>query len=255
MSRLWSPICDQLGIETPIFGFAHDVATVAAISRAGGYGVYGATRRFPQEIRDELAEIRSLVGDKPFGVDLVLPPGMPEHNSREAIEAEIPQEHKDFVQSIIDRFDVPAATKPGMRTRFIRSSEIEAEQVEAVLDSSANMFACGIGAPSPVVEAAKERGKQRLHSSAVLIMFRDQSMRAWTLSWHRGTTLAHIQAPSAPSLWSPKSSRLREIFLFWLQAVSRLDNTLPQHLPWALRESGSEPLGYFQWSIRTTCTL
>ena len=28
-------------------------------------------------------------------------------------------------------------------------------------------------------------GKQRLHSSAVLIMFRDQSMRAWTLSWHR----------------------------------------------------------------------
>ncbi len=71
MSRLWSPICDQLGIETPIFGFAHDVATVAAISRAGGYGVYGATRRFPQEIRDELAEIRSLVGDKPFGVDIL----------------------------------------------------------------------------------------------------------------------------------------------------------------------------------------
>ena len=162
MSRLWSPICDQLGIETPIFGFAHDVSTVAAISRAGGYGVYGATRRFPQEIRDELAEIRSLVGDKPFGVDLVLPPGMPEHNSREAIEAEIPQEHKDFVQSIIDRFDVPAATKPGMRTRFIRSSEIEAEQVEAVLDSSANMFACGIGAPRPVVEAAKERGQTTL---------------------------------------------------------------------------------------------
>ncbi|NDG93457.1 MAG: nitronate monooxygenase [Gammaproteobacteria bacterium] len=162
MSRLWSPICDQLGIETPIFGFAHDVATVAAISRAGGYGVYGATRRFPQEIRDELAEIRSLVGDKPFGVDLVLPPGMPEHNSREAIEAEIPQEHKDFVQSIIDRFDVPAATKPGMRTRFIRSSEIEAEQIEAVLDSSVNMFACGIGAPRPVVEAAKAKGQTTL---------------------------------------------------------------------------------------------
>ena len=162
MSRLWSPICDQLGIETPIFGFAHDVATVAAISRAGGYGVYGATRRFPQEIRDELAEIRSLVGDKPFGVDLVLPPGMPEHNSREAIEAEIPQEHKDFVQSIIDRFDVPAATKPGMRTRFIRSSEIEAEQIEAVLDSSVNMFACGIGAPRLVVEAAKAKGQTTL---------------------------------------------------------------------------------------------
>ena len=137
---------------------------------------------FRKRYEMNLAEIRSLVGDKPFGVDLVLPPGMPEHNSREAIEAEIPQEHKDFVQSIIDRFDVPAATKPGMRTRFIRSSEIEAEQIEAVLDSSVNMFACGIGAPKPVVEAAKAKDKQRLHSSAARIMFNGQSMLAWRLS-------------------------------------------------------------------------
>ena len=162
MSKLWSPLCEQLGIDTPIFGFAHDVATVAAISRAGGYGVYGATRRFPEEIRDELAEIRRLVGDRPFGVDLVLPPGMPEHNSREAIEAEIPQEHKDFVQSIIDRYQVPPASGPGMRTRFIRSSEIEANQIEAVLGSSVNLFACGIGAPKAVVQAAKARGQTTL---------------------------------------------------------------------------------------------
>lgn len=162
MSRLWSPLCEQLGIDTPIFGFAHDVATVAAISRAGGYGVYGATRRFPKEIREELAEIRRLVGDRPFGVDLVLPPDMPEHNSREAIEAEIPQEHKDFVQSIIERYQVPPASGPGTRTRFIRSSEIEASQIEAVLDSSVNMFACGIGAPKEVVQAAKARGQTTL---------------------------------------------------------------------------------------------
>ena len=154
---------------------------------------------------------------------------MPEHKSREAIEAEIPQEHKDFVQSIIDRFDVPAATKPGMRTRFIRSSEIEAEQVEAVLDSSANMFACGIGAPSPVVEAAKERGQttlaligsphhvQRSIDAGVDIIV----AQGYDAGAHTGTI--------APSLWSPKSLRLREIFLFWLQAVSRLDSTLPRH--------------------------
>jgi hypothetical protein len=35
MATLWSPICDQLGIKVPIFGFAHDIATVAAISNAG----------------------------------------------------------------------------------------------------------------------------------------------------------------------------------------------------------------------------
>ncbi len=160
--KLWSPICEQLGIETPIFGFAHDVATAAAISKAGGYGVYGATRRFPDEIRKELAEIRELVGDLPFGVDLVLPPGMPEHNSREAIEAEIPEEHKQFVAGLIDRYQVPAATEPGMRTRFIRSAEIEREQIDAVLESSVDMFACGIGAPADVMSAAKARGKTTL---------------------------------------------------------------------------------------------
>ena len=162
MTEIWTPISERLGIRYPIFGFAHDVATVAAITNAGGYGVYGATRRFPDEIREELATIRDLVGDKPFGVDLVLPPGMPEHNSREAIEAEIPQEHKDFVQGLIDKFQVPQATEPGMRTRFIRSAEIEREQIRAVLESSVNMFACGIGAPPDVMSAAKEAGKTTL---------------------------------------------------------------------------------------------
>ena len=99
MSTIWSPMCDRFGIDSPIFGFAHDVETVAAITNAGGFGVYGATRRFPEEITEELAQIRRLVGNRPFGVDLVLPPGMPEHNSREAIQAEIPAEHTAFVRS------------------------------------------------------------------------------------------------------------------------------------------------------------
>ena len=158
-STLWTPLCDQLGIQYPIFGFAHDVATVAAITNAGGYGVYGATRRFPEEIEAELATIRELVGDKPFGVDLVLPPGMPEYNSREAIEAEIPAEHKAFVNGLIDKYKVPPASQPGMRTRFIRSTEIEQAQIRAVLDSSVNMFACGIGSPPDVMQEAKDRGK------------------------------------------------------------------------------------------------
>lgn len=162
MPQLWTPICEQLGIRYPIFGFAHDVKTVAAITNAGGFGVYGATRRFPDEITRELEQIRRLVGDRPFGVDLVLPPGMPEHNSRAAIEAEIPPEHQAFVEGLIRKYQVPAATEPGMRTRFIRSAEIEAEQLRAVLDSDVDMFACGIGAPPDAITEAKDRGKVTL---------------------------------------------------------------------------------------------
>jgi NAD(P)H-dependent flavin oxidoreductase YrpB (nitropropane dioxygenase family) len=159
MSRLRTPLTERFGVEHPVFGFAHDIATVAAICRAGGLGVYGATRRFPHEISDELAEIRGLVGDRPFGVDLVLPPGMPEHNSREAIEAHLPDEHRQFVQGIVDKYEVPAPSGPGARTRFIRSAEIEAEQLEAVFESDVDLFACGIGAPRPAVDRAHELGK------------------------------------------------------------------------------------------------
>lgn len=159
MSTLTTPLCARLGIELPIFGFAHDIATVAAISNAGGIGVYGATRRFPNEIRDELAEIRRLVGDRPFGVDLVLPDGMPEHNSREEIERHIPDRHRAFVAGLIDKYEVPPASGPGMRTRFIRSTEIEQEQLEAVMAADVDLFACGIGAPWAAVARAKESGK------------------------------------------------------------------------------------------------
>ena len=159
---LWSPICERMGINYPIFGFAHSIHAVAAITNAGGIGVYGAIRRFPDEIKAELAQIRALVGDKPFGVDLVLPPGMPEHNSRAEIEAEIPQAHKDFVEAAIGEYKVPEATEPGMRTRFIRSKEIEDAQLRAVLDSDVDLFACGIGAPRDAVQEAKSLGKTTL---------------------------------------------------------------------------------------------
>ncbi len=156
---LATPLSRRLGIDVPIFGFAHDIATVAAISNAGGLGIYGATRRFPHEIRDELAQLRRLVGDRPFGVDLVLPDGMPEHNSRAEIERHIPDGHRAFVDRIAEKYRVPEPSGPGMRTRFIRSAEIEGEQLEAVMAADVDLFACGIGAPRAAVERAKELDK------------------------------------------------------------------------------------------------
>lgn len=161
-AKITSPLCARFGMRHPVFGFAHCVKTVAAITNAGGFGVYGATRRFPEEIRQELAEIRRRVGVKPFGVDLVLPPGMPEFNSREAIEAEIPDQHRRFLEQLAEKYEVPPASGPGLRTRFIRSSEIERQQIEAVLDSDVDLFACGIGSPLEVIAEAKERGKTTL---------------------------------------------------------------------------------------------
>lgn len=153
-------VCDLFQIPHPVFAFTHSVPTVAAVSRSGGLGVYGATRRTPQEIATELTEIRRLAGDAPIGVNLVLPPGMPEDNDPSALTRDLPERHVDFVKGLYDKYGVPAPKRKGMRTRFLRSNEIAREQMRVVLESDVQVVACGIGAPADFVEACKRRGKR-----------------------------------------------------------------------------------------------
>lgn len=152
-------LCHQIGIERPIFGFAHDAAAVAAICLAGGFGVLGATRHTPEEIERELAWIRTQVGDRPFGVNLVLPTGMPESDDRAAVEAQLPETHRAFVRSIQEKYAIPKATHAGMRSRFVRSEQSASAQLEVVMRSDVNLLACGIGSPLDVIERAKAAGK------------------------------------------------------------------------------------------------
>ncbi len=161
-SILHTAMCDRFGLNAPIFGFSHSVETVAAVTNAGGFGVYGATRRLPEEIDTELAQIRSLVGDKPFGVDLVIPAVIPQENDRDAMEAQIPDGHRAFVKGLTDKYDVPEPSGPGMRTRFVRSQEVTALQVDAVVNSSVDLVALGVGCPPDVVERVKSKGKTTL---------------------------------------------------------------------------------------------
>lgn len=158
--NLSTSICDEYGITYPVFGFAHSINATIAITNAGGFGVFGGTRSTPEEIEQAMTTIRAAVGDKPFGIDLVMPPGMPDQDNRDAIEAEIPDQHRQFVSNIIDKYQVPAGTKPGMRSRFVRSNEMLDQQLEAVMQSDVNLFACGIGAPPRAVDQAKARGKK-----------------------------------------------------------------------------------------------
>src|SRR3978361_962096 len=52
-----TPICDRLGIELPIFAFSHCRDVVAAVSKAGGYGVLGALPYAPDQLEIELSWI------------------------------------------------------------------------------------------------------------------------------------------------------------------------------------------------------
>ncbi|UFX43928.1 nitronate monooxygenase [Bradyrhizobium sp. 41S5] len=159
MSGLATSLSRRLGVAHPIFGFAHSVDAVAAVSNAGGIGIYGATRDTPEEIHERLKRLRMLVGDRPFGVDLVLPNGMPPRDDREAIERKLPEAHRRFVAALYPQYQVPPATKAGMRSRFVHSVEMAEQQIAAVLESDVNLFAWGFGAPPAAVAEAKARGK------------------------------------------------------------------------------------------------
>jgi NAD(P)H-dependent flavin oxidoreductase YrpB (nitropropane dioxygenase family) len=159
-SRFHTPVCDLLGIRYPIFGFNHSIDVTVEITKAGGIGVFGATRNTPEEIREALRTIRERVGDLPFGVDLVLPSGMPERNNREDIEARIPDGHRAFVEQIYGKYAVKRDNLPGARSRFVRSNEVARRQIEVVLESDVHVFACGIGSPPEAIAAAQARGKK-----------------------------------------------------------------------------------------------
>jgi NAD(P)H-dependent flavin oxidoreductase YrpB (nitropropane dioxygenase family) len=106
-----TPVCEKLGIEFPIFAFSHCRDVVAAVSRAGGFGVLGALAFTPEELEIELKWIEENVDGKPYGVDLVMPANYigkgGKQPSEEELRAMIPQEYWDFLESIMDEYNVP----------------------------------------------------------------------------------------------------------------------------------------------------
>ena len=109
-----TPICDRLGIEFPLFAFSHCRDVVAAVSKAGGYGVLGALAFSPDQLEIELSWIDEHIGGKPYGVDFAMPEkfvGKGDGSfSIEYLQSLIPAEHRDTppVQALLDTLTSPA---------------------------------------------------------------------------------------------------------------------------------------------------
>jgi NAD(P)H-dependent flavin oxidoreductase YrpB (nitropropane dioxygenase family) len=161
-SALTNALCRRLGIRFPIFGLAHRVEVAAAISRAGGLGVYAAARDGPHEIEHKLALLRRLCPDHPVGVDLLLPTGLPEHDDREAVAAAVPEAHRRFVQGLFEQYQVPPATRGNFFSQYVRSQSLFEEQVEAVTASDVDVFAVGVGTPPKVLRRARDAGQKTI---------------------------------------------------------------------------------------------
>ena len=106
-----TPITEMFDIEFPIVAFTHCRDVVAAVSRAGGLGVLGAVGHGDAALETDLAWIEDEIGDRPYGVDLIVPAryaGSEEGGLQVAdLLATIPGAHREFLDELLERYDVP----------------------------------------------------------------------------------------------------------------------------------------------------
>ncbi|MBL8383105.1 MAG: nitronate monooxygenase [Burkholderiales bacterium] len=157
-----TPLCDRLGIDIPIFSFAHSLEVTAAVSRAGGYGVYGATHEEPHEILESARALKEMCEGRPFGLDILLPTVTVDRDDKAAADAEIPEAHRRFVEHLREKYQVPPATREHLFMKHVRSQELFAAQADAVIRSGANLFAMAVGTPADVVARARAAGQLTL---------------------------------------------------------------------------------------------
>lgn len=104
-------ITEMFGIDVPIVAFTHCRDVVAAVSKAGGLGVLGAVGHSDRQLEIDLDWIEDEIGDRPYGVDLIVPAKYAGSDAggikMNDLIAMIPTEHREFVDDILARYDVP----------------------------------------------------------------------------------------------------------------------------------------------------
>lgn len=110
-------LAERLGIELSIFAFSHCRDVVAAVSRAGGLGVLGAVAFSPEELERELTWLDAHTGDKPYGVDVVMPQkyeGKQEGRAEtESLKARVPAQHRAWLEGLLEKYGVGKLAEEG----------------------------------------------------------------------------------------------------------------------------------------------
>ena len=153
-------ICEQFGIEFPLFAFSHCRDVVAAVSNAGGFGVLGGVAFTPDQLEQELCWIDDHVNGKPYGVDIIVPAkfeGKGENLTAAQLADRIPEDHRSFIADLLAEHDIPIE-----ETR-IASSALSGDTGQSLLEVSLKhpikLMANALGVPPDyMIAAGKENG-------------------------------------------------------------------------------------------------
>jgi NAD(P)H-dependent flavin oxidoreductase YrpB (nitropropane dioxygenase family) len=159
-----SPICDLLGIEFPLLAFSHCRDVVAAVSRAGGFGVFGATAHSPDSVRQELKWIQDHADGKPFGIDVLIPENLATAGEKNvtwnSLKARVPPQHSAFAKDLLEKAGVTLAdqhVRDDQPQPFDPARALDV--LEAAFEFPIGLIANALGVPPPaMIEMGKAHG-------------------------------------------------------------------------------------------------
>lgn len=176
-------LSDSFGLDLALFAFNYQPDVVIEVCKAGGMGVLGAVRFTPAELKEALVYIEANIGGRPYGVDVVMPAkthavaGMEVEDMHTMLEKMIPQEHRDFVESVLDKHGVAKLPEDAETGRDLLSwNDTEArEQVAIALERpDVKLIVNALGAPpKDVVDQAHAQGVK----VAALVGRKDHAMK------------------------------------------------------------------------------
>ena len=161
-----SVVCEILGIEFPLLAFSHCRDVVAAVSRAGGMGVFGAVRYSPDQLRQELTWIDAHCGGKPYGVDLIVPnrfEGKGEERDTVDLVKTLPRSHREFISGVLQEHNIDGDAldkEENGRLNFARNLEEAgaADMLDVAFSFPIRLIANALGTPPRVmIDQAKSR--------------------------------------------------------------------------------------------------
>ena len=137
---------------------------MAAVSRAGGFGVLGATGHSPRSVRTELQWIQDHADGKPFGIDVLIPENMAtagEHGvTYNSLKTRISDRHREFARDLLGKIGVDL---PEQAVEDSRPQPFDPDRALAVLDAAfefpVRLIANALGVPpQSMIDMGKRHG-------------------------------------------------------------------------------------------------
>jgi NAD(P)H-dependent flavin oxidoreductase YrpB (nitropropane dioxygenase family) len=157
-------LAEEMGLEFPIFAFTHCRDVAAAVSKAGGLGVLGVAAPSVENMKMELEWIEDQIGDKPYGVDLLLPAKFTGSDrggfDESQLDERIPEEHRRFVDGLLERYGVPPLAEGASSGTMISVGyEQQRDMIELAFEHRISLIASALGPPPKwMIEQGRARG-------------------------------------------------------------------------------------------------